>query len=158
METGLEGRITQLIQNELVAGSCELFGLKIYRAGRRQVVSLAIDRIEGGITLEECVRWNQRFSDLIEGAGIFADAYVVEVSSPGADWPLHTERDYRRVLNRRLFVRYRQGDVQTQEARGTLKHVGGGSIALAGGASEAPQVIAIEAVVEAKIEFLNPKD
>ena len=158
METDLESQVTQLIQNELVAGNCELFGLKIYRTGRRRAVSLAIDRAEGGITLEECVRWNKRVSDLIEGAGILSDAYGVEVASPGADWPLRTERDYRRVLNRRLRIRFRQGDVQTQEARGTLTQVGAGSIAIVTKESEEPCKIAIDAVVEAKIEFLQPED
>lgn len=158
MKTDLEGRITQLIQDELVARGCELFKLTMYHLGRRRVVSFAIDRVEGGITLEECVQWNRRLSELLEQAGLLNDAYVVEVASPGADWPLAVERDYRRVLKRKLRVRYRAQDGSLRDAKGVLSRVEGGMLTLLSGAEEAPSDIELGSIVEARLEFFIPEN
>ena len=144
----------QLIQNELVAQEIELFKLRIFRSGRRQIISLAIDRREGGITLEECAKWNRHFADLFEKARLFGDSYVVEVASPGADWPLQTERDFRRVTRRKLRVRYRAPDAALREEIGTLQKVEDGRLTLDLKDPAEPLPIPLGAIVQADVPAL----
>lgn len=91
--------------NELI-GSClsrqnlELVDF-IYRyEGNKLVLMILADRPCGGITLGECALLNRQLSDLLEEKNIIAGNYVLEVSSPGLDRCLKTQKDFSRCLNK----------------------------------------------------------
>ncbi len=91
--------------NELI-GSClsrqnlELVDF-IYRyEGNNLVLMVLADRPEGDITLGECALLNRQLGQLLEEKNIIAGNYVLEVSSPGLDRCLKTQKDFSRCVNK----------------------------------------------------------
>jgi ribosome maturation factor RimP len=122
-------QLTQLIQAELVRRNHDLFALKLYRASHRQVIALHIDRCEGGITLDECAQWNRYVGQIIDQHQLIEGPFAVEVSSPGVNWPLKGERDYRRLMGKKIL--YQVGNEGApQEAKGRIIHVEKGMLEL----------------------------
>jgi ribosome maturation factor RimP len=63
------------------------------------------DRPEGGITIDECARLNRQIQEILDKEIVLQQEYILEVSSPGLDRPLVTEKDFSRCLKQgaRLF-------------------------------------------------------
>ncbi len=78
----------------------ELYWLE-YRPGRR-LLQVMVDK-EGGVTLDDCARVSRAL------AGPFDEqihrSYVLEVSSPGMDRPLHTEKHFRNAVGQPIRVK-----------------------------------------------------
>lgn len=73
----------------------------IYRhEGDKIILTVLVDRTEGGITLGECALINRRLIALLEEKNLIVANYVLEVSSPGLDRPLKTAKDFLRCLNK----------------------------------------------------------
>ncbi len=65
----------------------------------RQKVTVLIDSDEG-ISIDECAEISRKLGDLIEEQGILPNAYTLEVSSPGVDYPLAMPRQFRKNIGR----------------------------------------------------------
>jgi len=118
----LETKITQLLENEGVMESFELYSVRVHQAGRKRIVAILMDRNEGRITLDECADWNRRVGSLIEENGLMEGPYLVELSSPGLDRPLKTLRDFERVIGKKLQIEYRDTTGSIREKTFTLVH------------------------------------
>ena len=150
MVQNLEEKLTELIENELVTRNLELFSMRIFRKGRRWVISLSIDHVHGGITLDECVEWNKRVGDLIETNRLLDDSYLVEVSSPGLDQPLRCERDFRRFLGREVWLEYKDSNQQLQTAVRKLQSVDEGILKFFDGEKNQEWTLPLSEIVNAK--------
>lgn len=49
---------------------------------------------KGGVKLDECARLSRLVGDHLDGTSLFADGYTLEISSPGLDRPLTTDKDF----------------------------------------------------------------
>ncbi len=67
------------------------------------VLRLYVDR-EGGITLGECAELSEEISRVLDVEDIVDRSYVLEVSSPGLDRPLRKEKDFKKVVGRKIKV------------------------------------------------------
>lgn len=95
------------IEGFLKSKDLELVDL-IYRyEGRDLVLRILVDKPEGGITIDECSYLNKDISLILDEKGALERSYILEVSSPGLDRPLKTEKDFLRCLDRkaRLFLK-----------------------------------------------------
>lgn len=98
--------LTQIIGDYLKDRGLDLVDL-IYRyEGRDLFVRIIVDKPEGGISLKECAQLNNEISNLLDQKDIPEQRYILEVSSPGIDWPLKTKHDFLRCINRavRFFL------------------------------------------------------
>ncbi|MFH1678728.1 MAG: ribosome maturation factor RimP [Candidatus Omnitrophota bacterium] len=79
--------------------------------GKEAVLRLLIDRIQGGVNLNECAALNEKIGNIIEEKGIMQHSYMLEVFSPGIDRPLVTKEDFLRCIDRkiRIFLNQCQG-------------------------------------------------
>jgi ribosome maturation factor RimP len=98
---------------EMIAGYLEENGIElidvIYRREQLgMVLRLLVDTPEG-ITVKECEDLNKYLSGLLDADDIVNERYVLEVSSPGLDRPIVTDRDFKRSLGKEL-------DITTYEA------------------------------------------
>lgn len=84
------------------AHGLELVEVELFRAGRREVLRVYLDK-PGGISLGDCAEASRELSDLLDADELFPEAYTLEVSSPGLDRPLRTPRDWARRVGE--FVR-----------------------------------------------------
>ena len=73
------------------------------------------------VSLEDCVRVSRDLSTALDVEETIAQSYNLEVSSPGLDRPLRTERDFRRQRGRLAKVKLQEPAVDGQRVlRGTI--------------------------------------
>ncbi|MEM7109684.1 MAG: ribosome maturation factor RimP [Bacteroidota bacterium] len=99
----LKGRIERLVQENLTDKSHFLVDIVISaRKGPRKVLIL----IEGdeGITIDDCATLSRKVGFQLEEDGAIDDKYTLEVSSPGVDFPLVLQRQYKRNIGRSLKI------------------------------------------------------
>lgn len=75
------------------------------KEGGQWYLRLFIDK-EGGINIDDCQLVSEILSDKLDEIDPIDHSYILEVSSPGIDRPLKTERDYKRNLNKELEVKF----------------------------------------------------
>lgn len=77
------------------------------KAGKPRLVIL-IDS-DQGVTIDTCARISRSIAEEIETSEWIADAFVLEVSSPGLDFPLSSPRQYRKNIGRELKLSLSSG-------------------------------------------------
>ena len=76
-----------------------------FKQGKEPALTVYIDK-EGGVDLNACEKFH-RAIDLVldEIDPTFCAPYTLNVSSPGLDRPLKTERDFKKCLNEKVEVK-----------------------------------------------------
>lgn len=87
---------------------CELVHAE-WKGGTLQIL---IDRVEGGVTLEDCERVSKETSALLDVLDFGNTRYVLEVSSPGLDRQLYRPRDYQRFIGSKARITYSSPQVR----------------------------------------------
>jgi ribosome maturation factor RimP len=94
----------------------DLEGVDLSSAGKRRVLRVAVDK-DGGVTMDDIAEATREISRVLEepeNDGLMgAQAYTLEVSSPGVDRPLTLPRHWRRNAGRLVKVTLREGDPVT---------------------------------------------
>lgn len=70
----------------------------------RWVLRIYIDK-ENGVTIEDCARISHELGELVDIKDIIDHEYVLEVSSPGLNRPLKKEKDFIRVIGKKIKIR-----------------------------------------------------
>ena len=63
-----------------------------------------------GITIDQCASYSRKLGAYLEEADLFEYSYTLEVTSPGLDFPLTTERQFRKNIGRILVVDLKGGN------------------------------------------------
>jgi ribosome maturation factor RimP len=123
----------------------------------RPVVEVRIDRRDGErVTVEDCARASRGLEEWFDAPGhtaLLGERYELQVSSPGMDRPLKTERDWRRFVGRRATVKSaalggrKEVEIVGVESDGTIVVVEGG------GASRVEHRLPLTAIDEARLAF-----
>jgi ribosome maturation factor RimP len=102
-------RITQFLEDNLESEAHFLVqvnvGLGKVQEGKVQVLMDS----DSGITIAECAAYSRKLGKFLDEADLFTSAYSLEVASPGLDFPLHTERQFRKNVGRFLLLDTREG-------------------------------------------------
>lgn len=108
-------RIEQVIEPVLRDHGLQLVDLE-WRARRpRSILRVFVDK-PGGVGIGDCERVSREVGDLLDVAGVIEESYDLEVSSPGLDRLLRTEREYRWARGKRVRCWLSDG----REVRGRL--------------------------------------
>jgi len=92
--------LRDLITAKLAELGCDLFDISFFQAGSRAVLRITIDA-GSGVSVGDCERVSNELSLLLDVEDFSPGRrYTLEVSSPGIDRPLKTERDFRRTVGR----------------------------------------------------------
>lgn len=78
---------------------------------------LFIDK-DGGVGIDDCESFSRVLSDRLDEDDLIQDAYILEVSSPGVDRKLTTEREFLHYIGKEV-------DVKLYAARGGKKEISG---------------------------------
>ena len=70
----------------------------------RWVLKLLVDKIYGGISLDECASLNNQISEILDANDLIKESYILEVCSPGLDRPLKKSQDFKRCIDRKVVV------------------------------------------------------
>lgn len=94
-------RVKSLADNYLKENNIEIVDIIYRREQPGMVLRLLVDT-PGGITLEACERLNNYLSEELDKTDIINEHYTIEVSSPGLDRPLTSDRDFERGMGRMI--------------------------------------------------------
>jgi ribosome maturation factor RimP len=107
----LKEQITEFVNAHLEADEF-LVAVELKGSGTRQKVQVLLDGDEG-ISIDACSRISRQLGNYLEENNLIEDAYTLEVSSPGVDYPLSSERQFRRHIGRRLKLTMANGSTKT---------------------------------------------
>ena len=97
-------RIKELVSPLFIERNYDLVEIAIKREKGRMILRIMADRLTGGITLDECVSLNEAVGQILDQTELIQESFSLEVSSPGLDRPLRTEKDFRRKMEREIRV------------------------------------------------------
>ena len=94
-------QIQQIAERVVASEGLELIDIEFKPGRYRGLLRVFIDK-DGGVTLNDCENVSRQISAILDVEDLIKSAYVLEVSSPGLDRPLRTDRDYRRAVGHLL--------------------------------------------------------
>ncbi len=140
-------KLKALILPVLAEMDIELVDLDLRGTRGYRLLRIFIDT-ETGITIDTCKQVNDAVSELLDTHDLIPERYRLEISSPGVERPLKTERDFRRHQGRRVRVVYQAGE-NTVSCEGIINAVEPGTVMLE--SEQGPEAIPIDAIKNAKI-------
>lgn len=116
---------TELLAIEIGDAVAENIGVSLVdvqfkREGGQQFLRLFIDK-SGGVGIDDCERFSRAFEAEIDKADPIEKEYILEVSSPGVDRKLKTQREYLHYLGREVDVKLYKAQDGMKEFSGVLK-------------------------------------
>ena len=94
-------RVKEITEVYLKDHGIELIDIVFRREGPVLVLRIVADTPEG-ITVSECTGLNKFLSEVLDREDVIQDRYTLEVSSPGLDRPIKTDRDFERSMGKEL--------------------------------------------------------
>lgn len=106
--TELRQAIEELVEKHLPDESHFVVEVKLEEKAGKTRVLILIDA-DQGITIEACAKVSRAVSEELEAKEMIGEAYVLEVSSPGLDFPLSSRRQYQKNIGRELKLTLASG-------------------------------------------------
>lgn len=128
MLTDLKTDLTRVIEPIVEAEGFDLVEVKLARFKRSYRVQVFVD-IDGGVTIAHCAHLSNLIGAALDLVDMITGAYILEVSSPGLDRPLHNAREFRRRIGERIEVQIVM-DGREATVKGTLTGVENDTLAL----------------------------
>ena len=94
-------RVAEIAKGYLEGHGIELIEVIFRREGPAMVLRMVVDTPEG-IKISECADLNSYLSEALDKENLIQDRYTIEVSSPGLDRPIKTDRDFERSMSKEL--------------------------------------------------------
>jgi ribosome maturation factor RimP len=101
--------VVALVEKHLPDESHFIVEVKIDRVGDKTKVLILVDA-DQGMTIAACAKLSRALAGELETDDVIGEAYTLEVSSPGLDYPLANQRQYLKNLNRSLKVQMTTGE------------------------------------------------
>lgn len=120
---------------EIIAPTAEelgyiLWDIEYLREGADNILRITIDS-ENGIFIEDCEKMHRAIDPILDEKDPIAQAYTLEVSSPGLGRQIKNDEQAERVLGCEVNVKLYAPDEKGRRAlRGELKAYGDGSFTL----------------------------
>jgi len=93
MDEAWLGRVEAVVAPVLASHGLDLVDVEWHREGRRWVLRFYVDK-PGGVSVGDCQAVSREAGDVLDVSGLIEPAYDLEVSSPGLDRVLRSEREY----------------------------------------------------------------
>lgn len=103
MEQLIVDRVKELIVDYLAEHDIELVEMTYKRMQEGMTLRLLVDT-PAGIRMDECEALNNFLSETLDRESVIEEHYLIEVSSPGLDRPMKTDRDFERNLGKEIEV------------------------------------------------------
>ena len=114
-----EKRTEELLLPILAGHGFELVDVEFVKEGSSWYLRSYIDK-PGGISIDDCETVSRALEKALDEEDFIAEAYVLEVSSPGLGRPLKKEKDYIRNEGREIDLRFYKSFEHEKELRGVL--------------------------------------
>ena len=107
----------------------ELWDVEFVKEGTRRMLRVTLDS-EGGITIEDCEKMHRAIDPILDEADPIECAYYLEVSSPGIERELRTDRHIEACIGCRVEARLYAPVDGAKTFVGTLAAFDGGKVTL----------------------------
>lgn len=121
--------IESLAQPIIEAKGLELVDVQYKKEGQNWFLRVYIDK-DGGVDLEDCTVVSEALSDQLDKDDPIKEAYFLEVASPGAERPLHKEKDLQSAIGKNIHVTTYELIDGLKSFEGYLVHVENGVLAI----------------------------
>jgi len=138
--------LSQLLTPLLEGLGVELVELQLNRSKKTSIRLFVWE--QDGISIDRCSQVSRQVSDFLDRKNVLDHSYVLEVSSPGIDRKLVTERDFQRQLGRMVRVE-RMRDGKVVRVKGVIHDVSKHTLVLE--TSSGYEEIPLQDIVSAKV-------
>lgn len=107
----------------------ELVNVEVAGGGRHHIVRVYLDR-EGGIDIDAIAEANEWVSEALDRVSRLSGPYTLEVSSPGIERALRTERDFERFAGQQVVVHSARPVGGRSKFTGLLKGLEGSDVVI----------------------------
>lgn len=104
----LKRSIEELVEKHLPDETHFVVEVAISEKGGKKLLSILVDS-DSGVTIRVCSKISRAVSEEIEAKELMPDAYILEVSSPGVDYPLSSKRQFQKNIGRSLKITLNEG-------------------------------------------------
>ena len=111
--------IEDMLKDFVEQNGFEIVDIEYVKEGSNWFLRVYADK-EGGIDIDDCGRISEYLSVQLDEKDPIADAYFLEVSSPGAERPLKKTQDYHKAVNSHVFVTTYESIDGSKEFEGLL--------------------------------------
>jgi len=126
----------ELIEKEteplLADNGFELVDLKVTKMGGKLLLQFFIDRIDGGVTLDDCGVMSDKLGSFIEMNNVLEGGYILEISSPGMDRVLRKEKDFIKFKGSKVKIKLKRPLNNARVYYGGLLGFENGAVLLSG--------------------------
>jgi len=123
----IENKVREFAAAAAAETGSELVHVEFTGAGKQAAVRVFIDK-EGGITHDDCSSVSQALERQLDAADLINARYVLEVSSPGIERGLYSERDFERFAGESAKVKTHSPIDGQKNFRGKILEVEDGEI------------------------------
>ena len=96
-------KIKELLEPIARERECYVVDVTYKREGGGLVLRVLVDK-SGGITMDACAGLNNKLNELLDGENIIEEQYILEVSSPGLERKLKTDRDFVWAVGKKIKI------------------------------------------------------
>jgi len=121
--------IQNIIEPVVTALGYELVGVEYLSQGRRSLLRIYIDHVNG-IKLEDCERVSHQVSGALDVEDVVRGQYTLEVSSPGLDRPLFSREQFLRFIGNEVNIRLSAPVNGRRNFKGVLRAIDEGNVVL----------------------------
>jgi ribosome maturation factor RimP len=111
--------IKGLVEPVLEALGLSLWGIEYLGQGKRSMLRIYIDKVDG-VDIEDCAEASRQISLLLDVEDPISTEYTLEVSSPGLDRMLFTIGQYQQYLQSEVKLRLRENLEGRRNFKGKL--------------------------------------
>ena len=104
----LKDTLSQIITEKIITNP-EIFVVEVLVVDKTKKKIMVLLDGDKGVDIDECAKVSRQLGEIIEAENIIEDAYILEVSSPGLDFPLKLQRQYVANIGRNLKVESASG-------------------------------------------------
>jgi len=132
----IEDRIRDMLMPVVQETGVDVIKVSLGGGGHQQLLRVIIDQ-SGGVPFDSLERISRALSLQLDAEDLIQGCYRLEVSSPGLDWPLENEADFRRHAGEMLQVYFEgrsslagenlgpcNGGVRIRDAQGIEHEIG----------------------------------
>jgi len=98
-------KINELALKEGLKLGLEIVSVKYVREKGENILRILIDK-ETGVSINDATILNERISEALDLLEIDEDNYLLEVSSVGAERPIESIEDYKKAVDKYIYVEY----------------------------------------------------
>lgn len=108
----LRAKIEELLPSLLTNEKYFVVAVQVSNPRVKTKITVLLDS-DTGVSIDECAAVSRRLGHRLEELNWIENAYTLEVSSPGVDFPITFPRQYPKHVGRTLVVTLRDGSTRT---------------------------------------------